>query len=143
MREILFRGKRINNGEWVHGYFYKCKQKKSSETESSYIALVGAKEYGYNVNYFIVRDESVGQCSLVKDKNDFYMFEGDIIAGAVHWQERPKNGVVAFKNGSFGLIWYRGDAEQFNPFTSMCNVEYEVIGNVHDNPDLLEVSDNA
>jgi hypothetical protein len=36
------------------------------------------------------------------------------------------------------LIWYRGDVEQFNAFTSMCNVEYEVIGNIHDNPELLE-----
>ena len=72
------------------------------------------------------------------DKNGKRIFEGDIVAGAVHWLERMKNGVVAFRDGSFGLIWYRGEVEQFNPFTSMCNVEYEVIGNIHDNPELLK-----
>ena len=66
------------------------------------------------------------------------IFEGDDVVGALSWLEKPKNGIVKFQNGSFGLLWYRGEAEQFNPFTSMCNIEYEVIGNIHDNPELLK-----
>lgn len=43
-------------------------------------------------------------------------------------------------DGAFGLEWYRGgDLRAFNAFTSICNVEYEVIGNIHDDPELLEV----
>ena len=84
---------------------------------------------------------TVGQCTGLIDKNGKKIFEGDIVAGALIWQEKRKNGLVAFKDGSFGLMWYRGSIEQFNAFTSMCNVEYEVIGNAYDNPELLKGGD--
>lgn len=140
----IYRGKTKQNGEWVYGYFVK---------EKSYCCIwqgennVYPAEYPYfdeNVgtidgNLTPVLFESVGQCSMVKDKNDVDMFEGDIVAGALWWLEQPKYGVVTFRNGSFGLLWFRGKAEQFNPFTSMCNVWYEVVGNIFDNPELMEV----
>ena len=66
------------------------------------------------------------------------MYEGDIVYGAAHWLERYKPAVVTFRNGSFGLLWHRGYVEEFNPFTSLCNVEYEVVGNIYDNPELME-----
>lgn len=126
MRERLFRGKREDNGEWVEGWVFKtyCK--------------TGIQEKGH-FKYFNVLPETVGQYTGLTDKNGTKIFEGDIVAGALFWQERPKNGLVTFRDGSFGLLWYRGEAEQFNPFTSMCNIEYEVIGNIHDNPELLRV----
>lgn len=83
-------------------------------------------------------DETICQNSTVKDKNGVEMYEGDIVYGAVYWLERYKPAVVTFRNGSFGLIWHRGEVEEFNPFTSMCNVEYEVVGNIYENPELME-----
>lgn len=71
------------------------------------------------------------------------MWEGSIVAG-IFCFGRPLNAVVAFRDGAFGLEWYRkdidgNDIKTFAAFTSICNVEYEVIGNLADNPELLEV----
>ena len=143
MREILFRGKRVDNGRWVDGYYVYDDCGQITENPTSYIVHLNQHPCGWDTIPYEVIPETVGQYTGLTDKNDTKIFEGDIVEGVVYWQERPKNGVVAFRDGSFGLIWHRGDVEQFNPFTSMCNVEYEVIGNIHDNPELLEVGNNA
>ena len=143
IRTIMFKGKRVDKGEWVEGYMLM-----SEWNDSVYI--VTQDECNYNAGDYIfdgsinkVIPETVGQYTGLTDKNGTKIFEGDIIAGAVRWLERRKNGVVAFRDGSYGLIWYRGDVEQFNAFTSMCNIEYEIIGNIHDNPELLKGETNA
>ena len=133
MREILFRGKTLIDNEWVIGAgVYK------SEGDTWIITDDVTRTESRGTGSDAIIPETVGQYTGLTDKNGKKIFEGDIVAGAVHWLERMKNGVVAFRDGSFGLIWYRGEVEQFNPFTSMCNVEYEVIGNIHDNPELLK-----
>ena len=130
MREILFRGK-TESGEWVYGGF--CYGNNRNES-----IICPRNDFSKEVI-----PETIGQYTGLTDKNGKKIFEGDIIASALHWLERPKNGVVIFRNGSFGLLWYRGEVEQFNPFTSMCNVEYEIIGNIHGNPELLKGENNA
>lgn len=132
MREILFRGKRTDNGEWIYGNYCYAEFIDKRGYEDLII------EQPANGETRRVIPETVGQYTGLTDKNGKKIFEGDIVAGALIWQEKRKNGLVAFKDGSFGLMWYRGGVEQFNAFTSMCNVEYEVIGNIHDNPDLLK-----
>lgn len=138
----IYRGKTKQNGEWVYGYFVK---------EKSYCCIwqgednVHPAEYPYFDENMGTIDgkltpvliESVGQCSMVKDKYEIDMFEGDIVAGALSWLEHKKYGIVAFRDGSFGLLWYRGKAEQFTPFAHLCNIEYEVIGNIVDDIDFL------
>ena len=123
----LFRGKRTDNGEWVYGLLGRY----NADYENANII----DEFECLVP---VKTETVGQYTGLTDKNGKMIFEGDVVAGSLIWQEKRKNGLVAFKDGSFGLIWYRGGVEQFNAFTSMCNVEYEIIGNIYDNPDLLK-----
>ena len=126
MREILFRGKRTHNDEWVVGSLHTEKFTDDEE----YLCC--------EVCQCDVYPETVGQYTDVIDKNGVNMCEGDIVAGAVHWLDHKKNGIVTYRDGSFGLLWYRGEVEQFNAFTSMCNIEYEVIGNIYDNPELLK-----
>lgn len=128
MREILFRGK-TEKGEWIEGYYLN----RSNDKEDIHAIM---EKYPATTSK-IVLPETVGQYTGLT-ANGKKMFEGDIIAGAVSWQERSKNGVVAFRDGSFGLIWYRGEIEQFAPFTSMCNIVLKIIGNIHDNPELLK-----
>ena len=132
MREILFRGKAVNlnNGskDFVFGQYVQNRNGKMIYSDTW--------EDGVQKHYVI--ENTVGQYTGLTDKNGTKIFEGDIVAGAVWWQEQAKNGIVVFKDGSFGLLWYRGEVEQFNAFTSMCNIEYEVIGNIHDNPELLK-----
>lgn len=118
MREILFRGKRIDNGEWAYS---RCPD-----------GILHSGVVGYD---FI--PETVGQYTGLTDKNGMKIFEGDIATGLFSFGMEVK-AVITFQDGAFGLRWSRGGAEQFSAFTSICNVEYEVIGNIHDNPELLE-----
>lgn len=141
MRDVLFRGRQTDKDRWVYGV-----PVNGTSVDESEILIV---ESVFNCEEYCCRGcefspvipETIGQYTCLTDKNGKMIFEGDIVAGAVCWLERPKNGVVAFRDGSFGLIWYRGEVEQFNAFTSMCNVVYEVIGNIYDNPELLEGGD--
>ena len=80
--------------------------------------------------------ETVGEYTGL-NANGKKIFEGDIVKGIFLFGEQLLS-VVKFSEGSFGLAWQRGNVEEFSPFTGMCNVEYEVIGNVHDSPELLE-----
>lgn len=124
-REILFRGKRTMNGEWKEGFY------------SEYSYELGRGNFILDCDFdYTVIPETVGECSFVPDKNGVMMFEGDIVTGLFLFG-MSVNAVVAFQNGSFGLEWNRGGVNTFNAFTSLCNVEYEVVGNIHDNPELL------
>lgn len=49
--------------------------------------------------------------------------------------------VCAFKDGAFGLKWTHRGVDHFSAFTSICNVKYEVVGNIYDNHELLEVEE--
>ena len=121
-REILFRGK-DHAGNWNYGVPLVFPE--------DFVCMT--KPYLHNIS---VIPETVGECSFVPDKNGTMMFEGDIVTGLFLFG-LSVNAVVTFKDGAFGLEWCRGDIKTFNAFTSICNVEYEVIGNIHDKPELL------
>ena len=123
-----YRGKRQDDGEWLFGNLTVWSDGTASID----------KEPTEGSPLYAVIEGTVGQGSTVIDKNGIEMYEGDIICGVAHWLEKFKPAVVTFRNGSFGLLWHRGDIEEFNPFTSLCNVEYEVVGNIYDNPELME-----
>ena len=130
MREILFRGQ-THDGKWVEGLLWK----KKYDTPKRFISCFPCRDDEEDV--FPVKSETVGQYTGLTDKNGKKIFEGDIVTG-LFLHSRPVNGVTAFRDGSFGLLWDRAGAETFWAFTSICNVEYEVIGNIHDNPELLK-----
>ena len=111
MREILFRGKRTDTGEWVEGF---------------YIPL---KDGGNPIEHYIygkakVIPETVGQY-VGKDKNGNRIFEGDIV--------EEKCGAFTHR---YTVIYDRG---LYFPFADdLCCDEVVVLGNIHDNPELLE-----
>lgn len=126
-RKIKFRAKDKETNQFVYGFL-------------NFSVDCGIVRFcGYNINSQIEKLTDCVQYTEVDDKNGIEIYEGDIVYGAVHWLERYIPAVAAFRNGSFGLLWHRGSIEEFNPFTSMCNVEYEVVGNIFDNKNLLEV----
>lgn len=134
MREILFRAKETFGGKWVEGY-YEFGYDAETETPSHYMWVLNHTEkYG---EMFMVIPETISEFTGLTDKNGKKIFEGDIVEG-LFLHSMPVNSVVAFSDGSFGLLWNRAGAETFWAFTSICNVEYEVIGNIHDNPELLK-----
>lgn len=138
-REILFRGKTpsddecIDDGEWVKGFYTRFNGKE----HRIYSGYAETDCGDYYPDWYNVRPETVGQFTGKTDKNGKRIFEGDIITGLFLFG-LPVNAVVTLRDGAFGLEWYRGNAKTFNAFTSICNVEYEVIGNIHDNPELLK-----
>lgn len=147
MREILFRGKRVDNGEWVEG---------------------GICDYGGGVSIFVVNhyagsfyeppytdlDEvdvvpsTVGQYTGLTDKNGKKIFEGDIIEFTDDVYKRTYKGICVFKDGSYQIKfnYYKSqiayhrigkvDVDQDMGASYTICYEYNVIGNVYDNNEM-------
>ena len=131
MREILFRGKTEYIGKWVQGDLYKS-------LKSAFIAADNAGSYA-KTNHPVL-PETIGQFTGLTDKNGVKIFEGDIIK--VDFQQeyigikpRPSYiGVVEYRKGAFG-IYEKGKGTQYFFQHGLIKT---VIGNIHDNPELLE-----
>ena len=133
MREIIFRGKRIDNGEWVEGYFV------AYENES-YIFEQNEVNKGIDLGGYLdccqmsdVDPNTVGQYTGLKDKTGKRIFEGDIVEG-VDFDAEDGYGVVEWYDGAFEVTngaWL-GTFHQ-----NYYGADFEVIGNIHDNPELI------
>ena len=131
MREILFRGKSLDNGEWVEGYLY--------------ITHTGTHEIGsYNAETNIERlastaiPSTVGQYTGLKDKNGKRIFEGDIVKTS----DITHEGVIQIPGESFEIAmrkecWVMVAGEDWD-FLEKNHECIEVIGNIHDNPEMLK-----
>ena len=130
MREILFRGKQKASGAWLHGDLRQWSEKRK-----------GICDYALG-RTIDVYTETVGQYTGLTDKNGRMIFEGDICR--VSRGGDTKQGVTECYNGAFGLRYKSGE---FNSFLYLKRSRpegrwfdtLEVIGNIHDNPELLEV----
>ena len=130
MREILFRGKRVDNGEWVFGdllHNCDCVKIRENETKINHVA-----------RSFPVLPKTIGQYTGLTDKNGTRIFEGDIVKQEFSKFRQSTNGICEFHDGSFGLKIKDLGIEKFLPFACICNATYKVIGNIHDNPELLK-----
>ena len=141
MREILFRGKRIDNGEWVEGY-YAAEPYTKNTYNYGYI-LENEKDL-FAKKAWLVDSRTVGQFTGLTDKNGTKIFEGDIIKIVPDYDYSDDYSIsnVYSYNGIL-CVDYHGDdfdstalgfLEDYLP-----DGDFEVIGNIHDNPKLLEV----
>ena len=130
MREILFRGKRLDNGEWVYGYYVHIGPVSCQRT---YII----PEYASALYVNEVDPSTVGQYTGMKDKNGKRIFEGDV---AKVLQGKDKDiAYVGFENGAFMLYPKTGNIYERTLWEYWYNDwDVEVIGNITDNPELLE-----
>lgn len=151
MREILFRGKRIDKGEWTEGYLFK-------QWNRTFL-LWGMT--GDTPNMTEVIPETVGQFTGLTDKNGKKIFEGDIVK--ITYNDRLTRRLekedyesymkefclveqVVFYKGAFcskveieNMPLYRPLG--FDLYAKSMLKEFEIIGNIHDNPELLEVEE--
>lgn len=147
MREILFKGKRKDNGEWVEGYYCKI-------SETTYAFAEDYEKHPIPVHHYILQEsmtdwglpnkfwqyeidpETLCQYTGLKDKNGNRIWENDVVKddnklllGAVIW----------FQNGYDYVGWFLDEVSLIEPMMmseQMWN-DCEVLGNIFDNPELL------
>lgn len=139
-REILFRGKRYDNKEWVEGGYIPF------DVDSGYTYMVEPYNYAstlsaldlIKLNSILVIPDTVGQYTGLTDKNGTKIFEGDIVEC---WSEGVKaRGTVTHRIDGLWIIY---PAWQKRIMWGLCpdndgNTTVEVIGNIHDNPEILQ-----
>ena len=135
MREIKFRGKRVDNGEWVEGslvnnVFFHV------DTKGAIPYIINPYEYEeYDCMEDIgelaveVAPETVGQFTGLHDKNGVEVFEGDIVKSITHFYSELKEIVTVVK---FNEVENDRFGEPFTVGYSLLGSEWEIIGNIHE-----------
>lgn len=116
----LFKAKRLDNGEWIVGYLYRL-----SENNPPFVML---RKYGES---YEVDEHTICQCTGLKDKNSRLIWENDI----VKINNSKVNMLITFRD--FEIICTIPN-EKYYKHRLEYDTEYEVIGNIFDNPELLE-----
>ena len=144
IREVIFRGKRTDNGEWIEGFY-------SAEEYNPYIGKI---EYipriqiiGKCVSLGVI-PETVGQFTGLTDKNGVRIFEGDIVRLTDEHNEIEWTAVVVFgnPNGEYNWGWQLKAIGEFDGNKDILlwvdmeesGAYCEIIGNIYDNPELLK-----
>lgn len=135
MREILFRGKHVDNGEWVYGYYvpacfgrFPCRPAIVPEPNGTWRPIE-------------VKSETIGQYTGLTDKNGRKIFEGDVLKG------KFSNYVIRFDEEERAFVY--GSSRKGGYIHSLAKYligDYKnlrVIGNIHDNPELITCGANS
>ncbi|HEM0840250.1 TPA: hypothetical protein U0U59_001512 [Listeria monocytogenes] len=133
MRAIGFRGKRIDNREWVYG---NLMQFEDSATFIFADERKGASTLTYAHfiinNMHAIDEKTIDQYTGLKDKNGKKIFEGD-----VGWDEHNEcYGVVKFEEGKFLYVWENIAEDLWEVADGI-----EICGNIHENLELMEVAE--
>lgn len=129
MREILFRGKKKSDGEWIFGNLL--------QTDDDGICIIQNHVPHHLLKNYEVVPETVCQYTGLIDKNGRKIFEGDIVKH-FNWPEDDEKyviGYIKWNQDSCKFVKENEDGAQYN-VNSKCI--YEVIGNIFDNPKPLE-----
>ena len=147
MREILFRGKRCDNGEWVQGFYVRADHHwHKNGIHKDWITLGASANGGWFAlhNTYAVKAETVGQYTGLTDKNGKKIFEGDIVRVLGNqqvddWKNVDYVALIAFLDGGFCAIDGTVEEHGFRRYAlARMDFSLEIIGNQFDNPELLE-----
>lgn len=139
MREILFRGKCAQGKEWKYGYFF------AKPILEKYFIELGNEMWQ-------VDQSTVGQYTGLTDKNGEKIFEGDICYFTVFDcfdNDTQYRGVVVYSGSRF-MLWKSVGSEYYGAdggfdldWVIAQDDEFEIVGNIHDTPELLKEASNA
>ena len=120
MREIKFRGKRVDNGEWVFG----------SLVQGDNMATIVIDYGSGHIQTYWVDPQTVGQFTGLHNKNGKEIYEGDIV----------QRGIITFSRGKFVGQYYGSNGNLYEEWEDDLYQEnnIEVIGNIYENPELLK-----
>lgn len=132
MREILFKAKRINNGEWVEGYYQKRYDLLGNEEHLIFRA------YSYTVwEYTEINPETLCQFTGLCDKNGKRIWENDVVWLVCDGKEHIYQ--IVWDNSELDFKATKGEENYGTNYEYLlCCDEIEVIGNIFDNPELLQ-----
>lgn len=125
MRKISFKGKRVDNNEWEYGYL--CRYGFAGKEKYYIIPYYASDLYGIEVD-----PETIGQFTGSDDKSEKGIFEGDIC------KYNNYIGLISFDEEKSMFIFTYGGGIEID-FSFISAKKLEVIGNIHDKPELLEV----
>lgn len=156
MREILFRGKDIGSKQWFYGSYLKTDDNTNECFRKTPIRqrhqIVQFESGDWNLGgwaFYDVLPETVGQFTGLFDKNGVKIFEGDILqkwdTDYELWEERGYEGDEPFKiikkdfatMERFPVLWMKNERFGYEGEDLESPDKWEVIGNIHDNPELL------
>ena len=129
MREILFRGKRLDNGEWVYGFYCHLPRGRLDRDEH---LIQTVKKSGKMGRLHCVDPSTVGQYTGLIDKDRDRIFEGDIVVFSKN--QVGYIGTTEIVNGNACVM-----GKYISPLLDLAAKKYEanIIGNIHDNPEFL------
>ena len=137
MRKIIFRAFSHFDNRWHYGVpAYKMDDTLLTNSDM----FDDDDNYGIICSYECIDGTTLGQYVGINDKNGCYIYEGDIIRAVLPETVACREYVwplmaVSFHEGAFG-VWQ--NARDFTPLRSFASrVEFEVVGNIHDNPDMI------
>ena len=131
MREIIFRGKRTINGDWVYGGFVHGNERKSLRDS---IFVYDSETQSFND--YEINPSTLGQYTGLTDKNGKRIFEGDIVK-TDKFSEPNKQYIIKY-DLQFGAFIGQDRYNVYFVTFDGDSCDFEVIGNIHDNPELLE-----
>ena len=128
MREILFRGKQTDNGEWIEGAYSPFHLNFGEREEKPHIIIISDDE-DIDGLWCEVIPETVGQYTGLTDKNGVRIFEGDIVDYiSSDVIGNPKTGTIIVEDMTdYDTMIYLNHSD-----------ELQIIGNIHENPELLD-----
>lgn len=125
----LFRGKYIDDGEWMSGSYYEL-----AGRPLIFKPVFASKKAVYEID-----PATICQCTGLKDKNGKPIYENDIMV-AYYDEENPEHGtyvMVAWRE--YGWVTVENNSDDPCPLDDFTIKHFEVVGNIFDNPELLEV----